>query len=834
MMDHSGNLRADSGKIDRSSGDNLVRPRGDAAASGEQPDAARRWPYWLATATLIVVFLIANRPLVSGRATGLWDAETYFTGMQIAVADYARNGQLMLWNPWSNAGSPDHADPQSGAMSPILVLYGYFAGGSEAAFRWYWLLIWLWGGIGMLALARRLGAPAWGGLVVALGFVFSGFFTGHGEHTSWLHGYAFFPWIIRFWDEALRSGRYRPAVVAGALWGLTALAGHPGMVMISAGLVALWLAGRVLSPAEDRPPGPPSRGADGARWPMLRHGTRALMAFGLVGGIILSPTYVAYFVDGQGYSSRSGALDRETAISYNKLHPSAVMTLASPYAPMPKSITYDQTLFPGTDGSSIGLYTGAAVTWLALAAMLIRPGSVWRWWLAVLGLLYMATAVGSALPLRGWLYDYLPPTRYLRHATIFRGTAMFLLAVLALHACRDLNGLIRPRTRPRTGASEGRGRVRPALALAALLVLACALVSYYRTVTRRADPKWPERGLADLHFVICWGGVALVAEALALRPRGRVGSAALVVLTTLGVADALMTAQLARFTVYTEEKGPIDTWHKLDARHVEDLQMTRRGLGRKLDMALPPNLDNRGLVDKTPTLNSYTAYVNRFHLALCKEPGLVEATTAPDRIWFAPESSVPYVHLSGATFEAFLRRSREVGTMPIVIHRRSSMIQPVPEGARGANDDREVQRIGQLPAARKVPIRLGRYEPNHLGFRVEAPEAGYLLVTDRWARCWEATVDGVAAPVLGGNFIFRAIRLAPGAHRVIFRYRPRWYPWLTYLSWGTLAVVVSWGPVSMLMAAPGSRRRGGSRRRSSLTWSGRLGRRRRREWQTSP
>src|SRR5947209_14371472 len=142
MMVHSRNLRAEPGKLGRSSDEGLGAPRADAGAdavpSGDRSGAARRWPYWIATAVLIVVFLIGNRPLVTGRATALWDAETYFTGIQIAVADHARNGQLMLWNPWSNAGSPDHADPQSGAMSPICVLYGYFAGGSEAAFRWYW------------------------------------------------------------------------------------------------------------------------------------------------------------------------------------------------------------------------------------------------------------------------------------------------------------------------------------------------------------------------------------------------------------------------------------------------------------------------------------------------------------------------------------------------------------------------------------------------------------------------------------------------------------------------------------------------------------------------
>ena len=187
-------------EFERPAGVNPDAPRpagsGKAGPTPVRLPVIREWPYLLAAAALVVVFLVANRPLVSGRAVGIWDADYYHSSLQILVADHARHGRVMLWNPWSNGGSPDHADPQSGALSPICVLFGLLTGGTEAGFRWYWLLVWLGGGLGLLTLARHLGAPAWGGFVVALGFVFSGFFTGHAEHTTFIHGYAFLPWII--------------------------------------------------------------------------------------------------------------------------------------------------------------------------------------------------------------------------------------------------------------------------------------------------------------------------------------------------------------------------------------------------------------------------------------------------------------------------------------------------------------------------------------------------------------------------------------------------------------------------------------------------------------
>lgn len=50
---------------------------------------------------------------------------------------------------------------------------------------------------------------------------------------------------------------------------------------------------------------------------------------------------------------------------------------------------------------------------------------------------------------------------------------------------------------------------------------------------------------------------------------------------------------------------------------------------------------------------------------------------------------------------------------------------------------------------------------------------GYLVLSDSHDPDWRATVDGEPARVLLANGNFRAVRLAPGAHRVVFEYRPR-------------------------------------------------------------
>ena len=59
--------------------------------------------------------------------------------------------------------------------------------------------------------------------------------------------------------------------------------------------------------------------------------------------------------------------------------------------------------------------------------------------------------------------------------------------------------------------------------------------------------------------------------------------------------------------------------------------------------------------------------------------------------------------------------------------------------------------------------------------RIDATLAapGYVVLLDAWDDGWRAEVDGRPAEVLRANVGFRAVRVEPGAHAIVFRYRPR-------------------------------------------------------------
>jgi hypothetical protein len=63
--------------------------------------------------------------------------------------------------------------------------------------------------------------------------------------------------------------------------------------------------------------------------------------------------------------------------------------------------------------------------------------------------------------------------------------------------------------------------------------------------------------------------------------------------------------------------------------------------------------------------------------------------------------------------------------------------------------------------------------PTEVVVSARVPEGGgYLVLYDSFDPNWRAEVDGLDAPILCANTLFRAVRIAPGDHVVRFHYRP--------------------------------------------------------------
>jgi hypothetical protein len=90
---------------------------------------------------------------------------------------------------------------------------------------------------------------------------------------------------------------------------------------------------------------------------------------------------------------------------------------------------------------------------------------------------------------------------------------------------------------------------------------------------------------------------------------------------------------------------------------------------------------------------------------------------------------------------------------------------------------------------------IAEYAPEHVVVRAASDAPGYLVLTDTYYPGWTATVDGLPAPMLRADVMFRAVRLEPGAHVVEFHYQPgslRLGAWISALALGFWVVGAAW------------------------------------------
>jgi hypothetical protein len=75
-------------------------------------------------------------------------------------------------------------------------------------------------------------------------------------------------------------------------------------------------------------------------------------------------------------------------------------------------------------------------------------------------------------------------------------------------------------------------------------------------------------------------------------------------------------------------------------------------------------------------------------------------------------------------------------------------------------------------AAADESVQIVAYEPERVAITAEVTSPAVLVLADAFYPGWQATVDGVPAPILRANLMFRGLALTPGRHEIVFSYRP--------------------------------------------------------------
>ena len=702
----------------------------------------------LAITGLVLFILVCFWPLFSLQSVpiqhdlGISDLTHNNLPMRVHLGRSLRAGSFPLWIPSIYGGYPFLAHPEAGAAyPPNLLLFGLLP--ATAALNLSVLLPLLIAGVSLYLFCRELELDRGGALLAAMAFAMSGFFVSHVKHLNMIGAACWLPLILLALERGVARARPAWLLLAGALFALQTLAGHPQISYYIGAAMVVYFGARLLWQRPRRP---------------LRLTSWFLAAAVLGAG--LAAVQILPTLELVSLSRRAGGIDFATASEF-PYHLRDALTFLLPYTNGdPGRMTYDGTIFWENYG-----YIGVLPFVLALAGAALAFRRSWHArFFAIAAVAAFLLVLGPLTPIYRLLFPLVSgfgsfrfPTRYLLFVELslavlaavgwteirrrLAGTSMRLLrplslAVLALALTAVDLPLNQLRQLPLVPAERWVAPPTTARALAAepgefRIFTVGGVESHFQAYSRARgwqgdlEPYVEQRGMLQPSSNVLWGidsadGYVNLVPTYLASVWGQPTHEAGLVRTTF-------TVENARLVVFP---GLIRLARLWNVRYLLTLWPTRHPDLEPLPVPSPYNVYRVGDV-------------------------LPRAFVASDFVVAADDEEARRLLLDGGHD---FRRT-------VVLH------QPPPDAEAGG---------GAVAGTGQVTVELD--EAHEVRLRVDAPGPGFLVLADTFYPGWRVEVDGRPAPLLRANVAQRAVRLGPGTHQVRFRFRSRPVLWGTVIS----------------------------------------------------
>jgi hypothetical protein len=341
-----------------------------------------------------------------------WDAIDCFLPWRINVSDALNAGEWPWWSAYQHLGFPLHADPDTGALYPIVwvisLVYGYDLYALNFEFCFHIFLA----GWGMHRLVRYHGystAVAW---CCGIAFMSNGIFMSNAQNYAFLIGMAWFPFVYQALIQTLRMPDYRNALEMALTSFMFVAGSYPGVVIIGVyvliGVAVLFFTKKFFIEKKKNVA------------PVLR---KFIFLCALPTAAVCAFPVVASF-ETYHEITRTEGLD-EKRITENPFPPKAYLSILTPYA-----VGTRDGVEWGSDFSMINFFMGLTCL-LGFTTWIFQREKKWReWFYFSLAVFLLVAALGAYTPLRMWL-AHLPAMGLFRHPSIFRFIAVTFLMLIA-------------------------------------------------------------------------------------------------------------------------------------------------------------------------------------------------------------------------------------------------------------------------------------------------------------------------------------------------------------------------------------------------------------------
>lgn len=776
-------------------------------------DRAQKW-LWLVVA--VAPALVAVRGVFSlSSIFYVRDLGNYFYPNYLWIRRTVLAGHLPLWNPDSGAGYANICDPSLQLFFLPTLLFRFLLPES-AGFNFMVAFPFPIAAIGAYLFLKRhasLQAAALGAIV----FSISGSLLSSANSINPATTAAIIPWLLWATDRLAEKTSIRRLAVLATFFALGIFAGQPDM-LVWAGVLVTFYAGFGIQIAEES-------------WRMKARRIFFVICSGAL-GLLLSAIQLLPLLDVTGRSHRGSG----TMLDGWSIHPLSFCETLMPRV-FSSSLQASSYLNPwlyelnsGREPYLISIYLGIAALLIGILGASVGEQKRWRiFWLAAL-CLSLIVALGYYTPLYRGLRAVFPVVGYFRYPaklTIFLALALSALVAsgfdaLKLHAARQpwkskelwvpiaFGILIMIFAATLTGLTMGFPEKAVALfsGLAAKIGLSNSIHGAHELVIELKKSAPQLSGLAACASLLLWLGASQRKEAKLARN----------VLFAMVVLDLLIANASLNPTIEVSQLREPD-WvaatrvHSADRIFIdEQSSLSPAPASAQFTFYFPPDY-SLSLFD---TLYHSTVPYNSIKYGL-RDAVIVDVTKLRPREYTQmiklfrskdADSRTRFLTRSGVRYflqpEAPAGEARLIQPVESFFTKDMSLyegVEPAPrisvvkEARVEPNIEQQFERLfaadfdpakevlvdsepsqpgGQAGESTETSATLTDITPNSVMVKASAPEGGgYLLLRDSYDPNWKVEVDGMPAPLLRANVLYRAVRLEKGDHIIRFDYRPR-------------------------------------------------------------
>ncbi|MBI5218751.1 MAG: hypothetical protein HY958_07470 [Bacteroidia bacterium] len=338
-----------------------------------------------------------------------WDMLDVNLPWKYFIGESLHNGIFPYWNPYQQLGYPIHADLKS-ALYPESFIIGSALGYSNYTFHFLVVFYIFLAGFGMYKLSYYLGKNKNTALMAGMAYLLSGYFVQQSQDMVRIIGAAFIPYIILYYLKILEELKYIHVLKASFFLFLMITGGYQALTIILFYLLLIIFIYHLIKTIKRR---------DFKRLAAIIK----LNVFLFFVMLLLCTVVIVVIYQVSPYVQRLGGLSLKDAL-FCPFSPQCSISFLLPFSVVKDSQYFD------TDISMTNAYAGMFFLLFFIAA-LFRKKSAFEWILIIFGLICLLASFGEYLPVREFLFRYIPMFNLFRFPSYFSLFATIAIIIIA-------------------------------------------------------------------------------------------------------------------------------------------------------------------------------------------------------------------------------------------------------------------------------------------------------------------------------------------------------------------------------------------------------------------